>query len=946
MKKYNTFEWIVLALCLISFARGVDGLGNQSLWWDESLSHYRATRPFSFILSNRIDVRSRDGECPTLDNHPPLYFVLLRLVVLAAGDSEFALRFLSTAAGVLVVAMLYRCGRTLLDRWSGALAALLGTLSPLYLWYQQEARPYTLATLWGILSFYALIRALRAGSRARWGVIYVLSVAAMLTTHYFGFLLLAAEGVVLIFAWSQSRRWVWLPVATGVVAVLVFMWGLTVMPRAAHLPGYDFLPLSTLFRDVLHAFTLGLSADTLVAFRWCAVALLGLAIIVLFVPPQSLTTAERASGSVVALWVYPAWLLICFVLPVLGMFLLSLRRPAYLGVRHLMFASPFYYLVLGGGVARSRRLTRWRAPALAAMGAALGIVIVGMLLSSAAYASAPEYDKEDHRGWGRYLSEHVRAEDMVLVVPALVFDLYEYYAQTDAPWMGMPLLCLPRPDTVAQLESMARAHDRLWVAFSSTPAWANVGNVPLKWLEKHATRTHFVQFDSSSTVVQVYGFQSRATLLDELPQGAFEPALNFDDQIHLVGMGVGEALSGHTLQLSLYWTAAQALARDYRMTLSLGDDRGFSWAALDYAPCYGACPTSEWPQGRIVRDAVDLEIPPGVPPGRYRLYVSVYAADASAPALAARSLRDDKLLGLIVPAGEALVALPDEPVAPGDVSMARTSPHRYGALALLGHNEIAGAYRPGDVLALSLYWQAARQPRREARFALQLVDADERVWARRDIAVSAAYPLTRWRKGDVVWAQHRFRIPVAAPPGEYRLYLAPADGGLWPWGDRREVLGALTIEPRDDRLVFDAPSMQHELRVNLDDQIELLGYDLAWDTVRPGGVVSCTLYWRALQEITQNYTVFNHLVAADGQTWGQWDNQPQHGALPTTRWAPGQVVADPYQIPLSGDAPGGTLQLWSGMYDAVTMTRLPLRDERGQVVGDHVVVVEIDVESK
>ena len=40
-----------------------------------------------------------------------------------------------------------------------------------------------------------------------------------------------------------------------------------------------------------------------------------------------------------------------WVLPVLQIYLISLVRPIYMNIRHLIFASPFYYLLLGAGVA-------------------------------------------------------------------------------------------------------------------------------------------------------------------------------------------------------------------------------------------------------------------------------------------------------------------------------------------------------------------------------------------------------------------------------------------------------------------------------------------------------------------------------------------------------------------------------------------------------------------
>ena len=81
---------------------------------------------FVFILSNQIFLNSGRGQVRTVDNHPPLYFVLLHLVIRAAGDTEFALRYLSLACGVLVVPLLYLCGKRLFGADTGCLILALG----------------------------------------------------------------------------------------------------------------------------------------------------------------------------------------------------------------------------------------------------------------------------------------------------------------------------------------------------------------------------------------------------------------------------------------------------------------------------------------------------------------------------------------------------------------------------------------------------------------------------------------------------------------------------------------------------------------------------------------------------------------------------------------------------------------------------------------------------
>jgi hypothetical protein len=292
---------------------------------------------------------------------------------------------------------------------------------------------------------------------------------------------------------------------------------------------------------------------------------------------------------------------------------------------------------------------------------------------------------------------------------------------------------------------------------------------------------------------------------------------------------------------------------------------------------------------------------------------------------------------------------PEEPPLDSEVSFTHEISRRYGALELLGTNAGDRAYRAGDVIRQDAYWRAIRVPRQDPVFDLQLVDERGRVWSAREITPAGDYVPRQWTKREVVRGQYRFRIPADVPAGQYFLYLGPGEArssrGLWPWDNGRVVLSRFVIHTSTDERSFEVPPMQYGLSANLDDRIELLGYDLDSATVRPGAVVSFTLYWRALQDVSQNYTVFNHLVAPDDQTWGQWDNQPQRGRLPTTRWVPGQVVADPYQIPVPADTPTGPLELRVGMYDLTTMIRLPVRDVGGSTVGDHVAVTEIEVAS-
>jgi hypothetical protein len=133
-------------------------------------------------------------------------------------------------------------------------------------------------------------------------------------------------------------------------------------------------------------------------------------------------------------------------------------------------------------------------------------------------------------------------------------------------------------------------------------------------------------------------------------------------------------------------------------------------------------------------------------------------------------------------------------------------------------------------------------------------------------------------------------------------------------------------------------SIPYPLSVRLGEGIQLLGYSLDEQEVVAGGTVGFTLYWQALSEMDISYTVFNHLIDRENRIWGQKDAIPGAGALPTSSWISGEYVVDEYQIPVRADAPPGDYIIETGMYDLTTMTRLPIVNDEGTVVGDRILL--------
>lgn len=134
-------------------------------------------------------------------------------------------------------------------------------------------------------------------------------------------------------------------------------------------------------------------------------------------------------------------------------------------------------------------------------------------------------------------------------------------------------------------------------------------------------------------------------------------------------------------------------------------------------------------------------------------------------------------------------------------------------------------------------------------------------------------------------------------------------------------------EPPERQANFAAPDPQVDLQVSFDRQIALLGYDAGV----ANAALDLVLHWQALAQPPHAYTVFVHVLDADGQPIGQRDNMPMRDQLPTSCWQPGEVVADPYTVTLPAGA-RGPFSIQVGLYRLDTGQRLHLDNRSGMSV--------------
>jgi 4-amino-4-deoxy-L-arabinose transferase-like glycosyltransferase len=162
------FRAAVAALTAAAFLLRVHRLGAHELLVDEAYTFAQAVSP-DWLRSLFID------------ENPPLYYLLMRWWVRLAGFTETALRAPSALFGALFIPACAAAGRTLFNRRVGLWCALAAAVSPLHVYYAQEARSYALLLLALLLAQLLAWESVRTGSRRLWLLATCCAVLALYT---------------------------------------------------------------------------------------------------------------------------------------------------------------------------------------------------------------------------------------------------------------------------------------------------------------------------------------------------------------------------------------------------------------------------------------------------------------------------------------------------------------------------------------------------------------------------------------------------------------------------------------------------------------------------------------------------------------------------------------------------------------------------------------------
>ncbi|MFH1086812.1 MAG: phospholipid carrier-dependent glycosyltransferase [Chloroflexota bacterium] len=241
---------------------------------------------------------------------------------------------------------------------------------------------------------------------------------------------------------------------------------------------------------------------------------------------------------------------------------------------------------------------------------------------------------------------------------------------------------------------------------------------------------------------------------------------------------------------------------------------------------------------------------------------------------------------------------------------------------LLGYELPTATVRVGQRAHLRLYWLARKKMDQDYTFYVHLFGrGEQRISALDSYPGGGLYPTSLWIPGEVVvddWhpdisadaaAPVAGRVRVGIYDRDYERPLAARDAQGNPLGPAPQI-ARLRVAPA----TVTEYALSDRVDANFDGKMLLLGYAAVDETSSGQGANTITLYWRALTRMAKDYTVFLHLLDAQGALVAQLDEQPLAGEYPTSFWAPGEYVRDEHVLALPRSLPAGDYRLVVGVY--------------------------------
>jgi hypothetical protein len=172
-------------------------------------------------------------------------------------------------------------------------------------------------------------------------------------------------------------------------------------------------------------------------------------------------------------------------------------------------------------------------------------------------------------------------------------------------------------------------------------------------------------------------------------------------------------------------------------------------------------------------------------------------------------------------------------------------------------------------------------------------------------------------------SQPRMNVPVVDGRSSQILLLASA---LGPDETNQNTFNKIALSA--------LPEPQHPLDVNMEDKLQVLGYDITdqaghlIDYIAPGRKYRMRTYYKVLAPITTEWEAFIHIDGFHRRHNG--DHKPMDGKYPLGLWLKDDLLVDDYEIGLEPNFTPGMYELYFGLYSGDSRLKVKTGPQDGE----------------
>jgi len=403
------FKILFCTILLIGFLMRLVVI-NQSFWLDEAIGVIAAkTLTFKEIAINFVKA----------DNHPPLYYLFLKLWGDNLGYSEVSVRLLSIFFSMLTLTVVYKiCQFFNKSKNQSLLTILFLATSPFYIYYSQEARMYSLATLGASLclwSFLLILKKENINKFLPW-FFFSFSVVFLIFSDYVPVFLLPIFLLYALYSRKDTAWWKRFLVSFIPLLIMGLFWIPVVLAQSERgrilintLPSWLKVAGGANLKQLVLVwtkFTLGRISFYPKTLYYSLISIFSVPLIISF-----LSSLKKIKENLL-IWL---WL----VIPLLLGFIISFLFPVFIYFRFLFILPAFYFLIGVGILNFKNKLVR-----IILIAALLIVNLTGWLI----YVKDPSQQREMWREAVKLIESKAKDNEISIFNYPEPFAPYRWYA--------------------------------------------------------------------------------------------------------------------------------------------------------------------------------------------------------------------------------------------------------------------------------------------------------------------------------------------------------------------------------------------------------------------------------------------------------------------------------------------------------------------------------------